>query len=127
MEISNYFKKCWFLTSIWLLSQLCTGKGYAVDEVFKDGNGAIDLNHQGDHADLKIRMERMEAKSQHQEKEVEILKTQLEEEKQFSKQLSGRISQLEKSAIPASTKNETIKIKRPKRPYRLLPPNVPIM
>ena len=63
-------------------------------------------------------------KSQHQEKEFEVLKTLLEEEKKFSKQLSGRISQLEASTNPSSMEND-----HPlalKRPYRLLPPHIPM-
>jgi len=63
-------------------------------------------------------------KSQHQEKEVEALKTQIEEEKKFSKQLSDRISQLEASTYPSSKEDAQL-LERPKRPYRLLPPHIP--
>jgi len=65
------------------------------------------------------------SKNQHQEKEIEVLKTLLEEEKKFSNQLSGRISQLEASTNPNSKGNDKI-IGRPKRPYRLLPPHIPM-
>ena len=74
---------------------------------------------------MKGRMERMESKSQRQDKEIDVLKTLLEEEKKFSKQLSGRISQLEASTIPSSMENDQL-LARPKRPYRLLPPHIPM-
>jgi len=67
-------------------------------------------------------MKRIEAKNQNQEKEIEVLKTLLEEEKKFSKQLSGRISHLEGSMNPNSMENDQL-LDRSKRPYRLLPPN----
>jgi len=64
-------------------------------------------------------------KSQHQEREIEVLKTLLEEEKKFSKQLSGRISQLEASTNPNSMENDQL-LERQKRPYRLIPPHIPM-
>lgn len=74
--------------------------------------------------DLKGRMKRIEAKNQHQETEIEVLKTLLEEERRFSKQLSGRISYLEASTIPNFMEKGHF-LKRSKRSYRLLPPNIP--
>jgi len=59
-----------------------------------------------------------------QEEEIKVLKTLLEEEKKFSKQLSGRISQLEAITNPSSMENDQL-LARPKRPYRLLPPYIP--
>jgi len=64
-------------------------------------------------------------KSQHQEKEIEVLKTLLEEEKKFSKELSGRISQLEASNNQNSMANDQQLLVRPKRPDRLIPPHIP--
>ncbi len=93
--------------------------------IAKGENESVEINR-GEGEYLKGRMERMESKSQNQEKEIEVLKTLLEEEKKFSKQLSGRISQLEASSASPSypTENDQI-LERPKRPYRLLPPYVP--
>jgi len=90
--------------------------------IAKGENEIVEINKDG-REDLKGRMDRMESKSQRQDKEIEILKTLLEEEKKFSKQLSGRISQLEASTNPSSMENDH-PLPRPKRPYRLLPPHI---
>ena len=95
--------------------------------IAKDENGTLEINR-SEKNDLKGRMERMESKSQRQDKEIDVLKTLLEEEKKFSKQLSGRISQLEASTkfhSPSSMENDQL-LARPKRPYRLLPPHIPM-
>ena len=92
--------------------------------IAKDENGTLEINID-EEKDLKGRMERMESKSQRQDKEIDVLKTLLEEEKKFSKQLSGRISQLEASTNPSSIENDQ-PLARPKRPYRLLPPHIPM-
>jgi len=92
--------------------------------IAKSDNETVEMNR-GEGEDLKSRMERMESKSQHQEKEIGVLKTLLVEEKKFSKQLSGRISQLEASTIPSSVENDQL-LARPKRPYRLLPSHIPM-
>jgi len=92
--------------------------------IAKDENGTLEINR-GEEKDLNGRMERMESKSLRQDKEIDVLKTLLEEEKQFSKQLSGRISQLEASTNPSSMGNDQA-LARPKRPYRLLPPHIPM-
>lgn len=89
----------------------------AAAPIDKAENGTVEIN-KGEEKDLKSRMERIEAKSQRQEKEIEVLKTQLEEEKKFSERLSGRISQLE--ALTNPIENDQL-LERPKRPYRLLP------
>lgn len=65
------------------------------------------------------------SKIQQQGKEIEILKTQLEEERKFSKQLGGRISQLEASTKSSTMENDQL-LTRAKRPYRLLPPHIPM-
>jgi len=70
--------------------------------------------------DLKGRMKRMESKSQRQEIEIEVLKSLLEEEKKFSKQLGARISQLEDANNPTPIEKDRL-LRRPKRPYRLIP------
>ena len=117
---------CIFL-KIWLLLQLCPRNGFAVEvaEAIKGENVLIE-SKKCDDADLNGRMAKMEAKSQQQQAKIEILQTQLEEEKKFSKQLSGRISQLEASSASPSYPTENDKIlERSKRPYRLLPPYVP--
>jgi len=62
-------------------------------------------------------------KIQIHEKEIKGLKKLLEEEKMFSKQLSGRISQLEASTNPME--NDQL-LARPKRPFRLIPPHIPM-
>ena len=93
----------WFLfLKIWLLFQLCPRNGFAVEvaEAIKGENVLIE-SKKCDEADLNGRMAELEAKSQHQEVKIEVLQTQLEEDK-FSKQLSGRISQLEASSANTS-------------------------
>ena len=121
---TNYFKISWFLLRIGLLFQLCSENGFSVDAA-KDAGDAVIESNKCNETDLNGRMAKMEAKSQHQEVEIEILKTQLNEEKKFSKQLSGRISQLEASSVnPGSSENDQL-LERPKRPSSLLPPNVP--
>ena len=94
----------------------------AAPTIAKGENETAEINKNGGE-DLKGRMDRMESKNQRQDKEIEILKTLLEEEKKFSKQLSGRISQLEASTNQESTKNDQL-LARPKRPYRLLPSHI---
>lgn len=120
MEI-KCFKKS-FLFLILLLLQLLSINVFAV-EVVKEEKGPIDLN-QNDKTDLNDRMTSMEAKSKKQEIEIEVLTTLLEEEKKFTKQLSGRISQLESSASETSLKSDQL-LERPKRPVRLISPNKP--
>ena len=112
----------WFLLSIFLLFQQLLVTGFSL-EIAKDDNGVSQSNN-GKEIDLNARMTNMEAKNLKQEREIEILHTLLEEEKKFSKQLSGRISQLEASTIPTPGKNDEL-LGRSKRPYRLLPPNIP--
>ncbi len=90
----------------------------------KDENGAVEI-YRGEGENLKGRMERIETKSQRQEKEIEVLKTSLEEEKNFSKQLSGRILQLEASANQNYMENDQL-LRRSKRSFRLLSPQVPL-
>ena len=120
---ASCFKISLLLLRIWLLFQLCP-ENVATDEKAKVENRKTESN-KGNETDLNGRMTHIEIKSQEQEREVENLKKLLEEERQFSKQLSGRISQLEaSSASPASSKIEEF-LGRQKRPYRLLPPNVP--
>ena len=92
--------------------------------IAKDENETVEINR-SEEKDLKGRMERMESKSQRQDKEIEVLKTLLEEEKKYSKQLSGRISQLEASTNSSSIENDQL-LARPKRPYRLLPLQTPL-
>jgi len=123
IEMKNFKTNGWFLLRIWLLFQLLLVKGFLL-EITKDEN-VVESNN-GKEIDINGRMTRMEAKNLKQEREIEVLHTLLEEEKKFSKQLSGRISQLEASAIPCSENNDDQLLhQRPKRPYRLLPPNIP--
>lgn len=123
IEMKNFKTNGCFLLRIWILLQLLTVKGFAL-EVTKDEN--VMESNNGQEIDLNGRMARMEAKSLKQEREIEVLPTLLKEEKKFSKQLSGRISQLEASAIPCSENNDDLLLRqRPKRPYRLLPQNFP--
>lgn len=118
----HYFKISWLFIRIWLLFQLCPRNGFAV-EVPKDDDAVIQ-SKKCDEPDLNSRVAKLEAKNQHQEVKIEVLQTQLEEERNFSKQLSSRISQLEAPADPSFSKNDQL-LKRPKHSYRLPPPNVP--
>jgi len=116
----HYFKISWFFLRIWLLFQLCPQNGFG-EEVHKDNDAVIE-SKTSDGTDLNSRVAKLEAKSQHQEVKIEVLQTQLEEERKFSKQLSSRISQLEALADPSFSENDQV-LQRPKRPYRLLPPS----
>jgi len=116
-----FFKIVWFFLIIWLLFGQHLVTGFSL-EVAKDENGVTESSN-GKEIDLNIRMTKMEATSLRQERAIEVLHTLLEEEKKFSKQLSGRISQLEASTIPILIKSEEL-LGRSKRPYRLLPPNI---
>ena len=118
----HYFKISWFFLRIWLLFQLYPRNGFAM-KLPKD-NGAVIESKTSDGTDLNSRLTKLEAKSQHQEVKIEVLQTQLEEERNFAKQLSSRISKLEVPDDPSFSKNDQL-IKRPKRPYRLLTPYVP--
>jgi len=118
MEI-EYFKLSLFLLRISLLLQMFSKNAFAV-ELGKEGNKeATDLNQVHNETDLNSRMTSIEAKSKKQEVEIEVLTKQLEEEKKFTKQLSGRISQLESPASESFLKKDHL-LERSKRPYRLL-------
>ena len=117
----NSFKIVWFLLGIWLLFQQLLVTAVSL-EIAKDDNG-VTQSKNGKEINLNARMTNMEAKSLKQEREIEVLHTLLEEEKKFSKQLSGRISQLEASAIPNPVITEEL-LGRSKRPSRLIPPNL---
>ena len=117
----HYFKICWFFLRIWLLLQLYPRNGFAM-EVPKDNDAVIESN-KCDGTDLNSRLTKLEAKSQYQEVKIEVLQTQLEEERKFSKKLSSRISQLEALVDSSFSENDQV-FQRPKRPYRLLPPSV---
>ena len=87
-------------------------------------NDAVIESKKCDGTDLNSRVTKLEEKNQHQEVKIEVVQTQLEEERKLSKQLSSRISQLEAPADPSFSKNDQL-LKRPKHSYRLPPPNVP--
>jgi len=116
----HYFEISWLFIRIWLLFQLCPRNGFAV-EVDDD---AVIQSKKCDEPDLNSRVAKLEAKNQHQEVKIEVLLTQLEEERNFSKQLSSRISQLEAKADSNLSKNDQL-LKRQKHSYRLPPPNAP--
>lgn len=116
------FKIGWFFLIIWLLFGQHLVTGFSL-EVAKDENGVTESNN-GKEIDLNIRMTKMEAKSLRQERAIEVLHTLLKEEKKFSKQLSDRIYKFEVTAIPIPVKSEEL-LGRSKRPYRLLPSNIP--
>jgi len=118
----NCFNIGWFFLIIWLLFGQHLVAGFSL-EVAKDENGVTESNN-GKEIDLNIRMTKMEAKSLKQERAIEVLHTLLKEEKKFSKQLSDRISKFEVTAIPIPIKSEEL-LGRSKRPYRLLPSNIP--
>jgi len=118
----SYFKISWLFIRIWLLFQLYPRNGFAV-EVPKDNDAVIESN-KCDEPDLNSRVTKLEAKNQHQEVKIEVLQTQLKEERKFSKQLSNRISQIEAPFHASVSKNGQLP-KRPKHPNRLLSPNVP--
>ena len=122
MEIS-YFKINLFFLRLLLLLQLCPENVIAVDAAEDDR--VIEFI-KGNETDLNGRLTQIEGKGQKNEREIEILKTQLEEERKFSKQLSSRVSQLEGSTSSSSKKSEEFLLGRPKRPFRLLPPHIPM-
>jgi len=119
-EIS--FEIAWFLLSILLLVQQHLVNGSAL-EIAIDEYGVIESNN-GQEIDLNGRMTNMEAKSLKQESRIEERQTLLGEVKKFSKQVCGRISQLEASAIPSPVKSDEL-LGRSKRLFRLLSPNFP--
>ena len=118
----NSFEIGWFFLIIWLLFHQHLVNVFSL-ELAKIENGVTQSNN-GKDIDLNIRMTNIEAKSLKQEREIERLHTLLEEEKKFSKQLSDRISKFEATAVPIPIKSDEI-LGRSKRPYRLLPPNIP--
>ena len=120
MEIKYYEISMLFLR-VFLILQLLFKNVLAID-VAKEEKGVIELS-KGNETDLNYRMASIEAKSKRQEVEIEILTTKLEEEKKFTKQLNGRISKLE-SVGESSMKNNYL-LEREKRPFRLMPPNIP--
>ena len=111
-------------SNLFLVTLIGSSTDTAGIPIAKDENKTVETTSDED-KNLKGRMERIESKSRHHEKEIEVLKTLLEEEKKFSKGLSGRISQLEGSANPSSMEDDQ-PLSRPKRPYRLLPPHAPL-
>ena len=115
-------KTIWFFLSILLLFQQLLATGFSL-EVAKDENRVMESNN-GKDVDLNVRMTHIEAKSLRQERAIEVLHTLLKEENKFSKQLSDRISKFEVTAIPIPIKSEEL-LGRSKRPYRLLPSNIP--
>ncbi len=121
MEIS-YFKISLFILKLLLLLQLCPKNVISI-EVAEDDK-VIDLN-KGNETGMNGRLTEIEFKSQKHEGEIEVLKKLLDEERKFSKQLSDRVSQLEASTSSNSRKSEEF-LARPKRPFRLLPPNIPL-
>lgn len=110
------------LFRIWFLFQLCIEKGSAVDTIYKaDETKAADLQR-CDEPSFNNQMTNTEAKNEKQNKEIKDVTNQLEEEREFSKQLSARLSKLEASAIQSSMDSYKLLLGRPKRPFRLLPP-----
>ena len=67
-------------------------------------NDAVIESKKCDGTDLNSRVTKLEEKNQHQEVKIEVVQTQLEEERKLSKQLSSRISQLELQTIQVSPK-----------------------
>ncbi len=123
----NPFKTDRLLFRIWLLFQLCIiGNGSAVDTIYKAAETeATDLKR-CDETSFNNRMTNVKAINEKQDREIKDLTNQLEEEREFSKKLSGRLSQLEASVIPSSMHSDKLLLERSKRPFRLLPPNIPM-
>ncbi len=76
---------------------------------------------ENDGNNLNDRMSQIEGKSQHQEKEIYLLKTTVVEYKRTICQLRGRVSSLESLMLTSNSETYEKLISRQKRPYRLLP------
>ena len=74
--------------------------------------------HSHDQFTLNDRMSEIEAKSQRQEKDIGLLKTQRAEDRKVINQLRGRVEQLETLTGTGNI------LSRQKRPFRLAPANL---
>lgn len=87
------------------------------------------INHQfGANAsqfDVSERMSKIEARNRQQGQEISVLKTRAIEDRNEISELRNRVAQLEAAPAHANVTNHDTVAGRPKRPFRLMPPQLP--